>query len=494
MSDFQKNIEFEKLKQNINEIKEAILTYINRTGIKKACEIIQDSLYNDKFSFCLSEYEYNFYVQYKKARDIQNHYTILITDDYPATSYVLDFYVIPDGKKNSNGFNTYKLVSESEYLRAVDKEKLLDKKDFNKDKIAYLQDRQQCFDFVKEIETKINSLKNPLRIMKYLINLEKEMRKGASAGLVSDKLMRKSSKNIEDIIDAFILPYGDNTKSIQLFKIAYVTSKKDQYRDNALTEVRLMLLKQLKEDGIEAIINVDIDSSIDLNDKYLINAIDNGNVSYESIIKNAYRNEYRIDKYYKKLVQALKIYYDFNNMDERNTERLGEFLAKYDILKSAFIASLFQIGKSSGAIRNWKWIDGTPWDKLPPDIKHTYKEFTPDLYRFKKKVKLMTSRGGSEKDENGKYITLKTTAKYGQALLDKMQVVAAQFNESRLKDDNTEILDIYFNDEKDRSFIFEFVTFKADGKEPDGRRLGEFTAMFNRSLPDIGTIYLDYEN
>ena len=48
----------------------------------------------------------------------------------------------------------------------------------------------------------------------------------------------------------------------------------------------------------------------------------------------------------------------------------------------------------------------------------------------------------------------------------------------------------------------EMITYKAvissDGtvdldKTPDGRRLSAFTAMFNRSLPDIGKIYLDYK-
>lgn len=193
----------------------------------------------------------------------------------------------------------------------------------------------------------------------------------------------------------------------------------------------------------------------------------------------------------KSIVQLLKVYYEFRHITKENAVRLIKFLQEHGITESQFLDSLIEADPS-----------GT-WMYLPRSKQKEWKKYAPGDFRFVVRAKLMEHRYGSRKDENDNYELLETTAKYNLETLDKMNIIADQFNNAdEGVPEDTEILQIKFDPNTDNGFIFEMITYKSvidkDGnvdfdRNPDGRRLSAFTAMFNRSLPDIGKIYLDYK-
>lgn len=493
---FQTKRELESLRKNYSYIEQKLVRLANSRPMKVACSHLRRDLYRDEhitIAPVMSIWDIN----YKQERGAFHHYVIYISDTgNMLTPNMVLFYLIPDGNKNSNGFDTYKAISETEYQLTVNKFKLQN----GDGPVAenYRKAVADCKSFAEEVQTKYKECKNwsvfeklideystmpinPRIESAYFKSIQKEANSGKSF----------ASIDLEQYIDKFIVPFEYNEKSIEHYKMFVVLVLRAFGKNMRIGKVRKDLRKRLEANGIEDIVNVEVDSSVDLHNGYVFSLLRNGDKSYEDIITHSFLNIENPELLEKSIIQLLKVYYEFRHITKENAVRLIKFLNDYGITESEFLDSLIEADPT-----------GT-WIYLPRGKQKEWKKYAPGDFRFIVRAKLMGRRYGSRKDENDNYELLETTAKYDLETLEKMNVIADQFNNTDEDvPEDTEILQIKFDPNTDNGFIFEMITYKAvissDGtvdlnRTPDGRRLSAFTAMFNRSLPDIGKIYLDYK-
>ena len=493
---FQTKRELESLRKNYSYIEQKLVRLANSRPMRVVVDKLKIDLYRDDH-ITLAPIMSIWSIYYKQERNAAHHYTIYITDTGNAlTPNLITFHLVPDGKKNSNGFDTYKAINEAEYQLTVNKFELIN----GEGPVAenYRKAIAECKAFAENLQTKYNECKhwsvfeklideysnmpiNPRIESTYFKTIQNEANSGKSF----------ASIDFDQYIDNFIKPFNFNDKSIEGFKGFVVLVLRAFGKNMRIGKVRKDLRKRLEENGIEDIINVEVDSSVDLHNGYVFSLLRNGDKSYEEIIRHSFLNIENPELLEKSIVQLLKVYYEFRHITKENAVRLIKFLQEHGITESAFLDSLIEANPS-----------GT-WIYLPRGKQKEWKKYAPGDFRFVVRAKLMARRYGSRKDENDNYELLETTAKYNLETLEKMNVIADQFNNTdEGVPEDTEILQIKFDPNTDNGFIFEMITYKAvissDGtvdldKTPDGRRLSAFTAMFNRSLPDIGKIYLDYK-
>ena len=484
---FQTKRELESLRKNYDYIGQKILRLVNSRSLRVACTQLRRDLYRDD-NILLAPIMGIWEINYKQERNAFHHYTLYISDTgNMLTTNIINFYLVPDGKKNSNGFDTYTLVDSSEYQLAVNKFEL----ENGEGPVAenYRKAIAECKTFAADLQKKVIDCKS-WKLFKELVEemtntytIKSYREDKYLAVLTQLSKMKFETIDFDPIIDTYIVPFKYNEKSIESFKSLVVAILKAYYDRSALIRVRKILQKKLETNGIESIVDVEVDSSVDLHNGYVISLINDGTKSYEQIIKESFYNIYDPEKLEKSIVQLLKVYYEFKHISKKNAEFLLKFLKKYGITSSQFFNSIVEVDPPGA------------WEYMNPSQRKDYKNYAPEKYRFKKYAVLMKRRYGSRKDEEGKYELMETTAAYDNRLLEKMKAVAIAFNEAEEGvPGDTEILDIHFDPDTDDGFIFDFISYKLDAEEPDGRRLSAFTAMFNRSLPDIGTIYLDYKN
>lgn len=419
-----------------------------------------------------------------------NHFEVYIHNgDYIESigRAFIAFYLVPEGK-NEKGYIIYKLVkNESDYNRIRnDYTKVHNTTPIAQD---YNKAKKECVEFANDLRQQIIQAHDSKKWATYsntlheIINtynyLSTKYRKICN---ITDYNYNKFIKEDFEVIAKVYLDLNRcSEEDKDMFKLFIIGLIKSIYISASNDIVRKRLTKQLETDGIEEIVNVEVDNSINLGDFiYVKNIIEAGTTTYEQIIKNSFTEIINTAKLHASIVQLLKLYYDFNHPSENNELYLAAFLQANNLTRSKFVDTLCEA--SPRAVN-------TLWDSLSTDSKRKYAEKLPkdSTYRCTKTAYIRKSVY-INKDDYGHYIKTNSNAVFGQELLNKMRTIIPIYNE---KSEFTKILSINFGNDKD-SFVFDFITYKSDYEIISGKRLSEFTEMFNKGFDEV--LYLTYDN
>ena len=490
-----RDAEVKKLRQNQTKIANQLKIYANKMAISRATERLEADFYMERLGFLLAPATYNWRVKYHFDKNARNFINVYIVDNNK--EYYFNFYLIPIGEKD-NGYPLYDIVDEEKFK--LEKSKFIANNSVDVDSIEYQKKIQECKNFIGEIIEKLNKCNINWKAFEAFVHdtVVANRYKDSTTTYRAETLSIDQFINYDftNLMDKFVSLVHRNKHGVELFKYVVSLMLERMYNTYALGIIRHRLIKRLEAEGIKNIVDeIEVDSNVDLGQYlYAIHAIESGDKTYEHLIKESFKDVYDPQQLDICIKQLLKLYYEFNNVTEHNAKYLADFLIKNKIMKSKFES---EVAKQPEGIEKFF---GGGWGNHP-DIRN-FAKYLPNTsrYRFDKLVYIMRTRYGSTKNEQGKYEKLESTIKYDQQLLDKMRAVMAEFNNPDQDiAPNTTMLSIDFGPDED-SFIFKFISYKVEKEtdngteevEPDGRRLAEFTAMFNRSSPDIGTMYLDY--
>lgn len=429
-------------------------------------------------------------------RDTPWYYKVSVID-IKTDRYVLDVFVAPEKVMIYDEKPTFILVDDEIKFNILRNKYLAISTTDDPHLVAYNNTLNDCRNFISEIKTKFKSLLQAdwnqySREIEDLIDQNKRYTKitydTCSTTLTNknriESLKQFISTDFESMIDRFVTINNNSFKAADRFKEHILYIILDIYTNDGLRHVRSAIYNKLQKEGIESIVsNVSIDSSVNLGDfKSICFLVEHGTKSYQDIVSSFFRDETDPKMLEKLLTQTLKLYYDFQNVSEKNSAYLTEFLIKNKLTKSKFKSDVAAIPNCTERL----------WPLLSTKEKDTYIKLLPtdSTYRIKKNAYIRKGIRNTQ-DINGHWVGPDSTVVFGQDLLEKMKAIAVAFNE---ENDHTRILSIEFGNEDDnekKSFVMEFITYKIEDKEIDGRRLGAFTAMFNRAFND--TLYLTYE-
>ena len=488
---FQTNAEFKRLSKVKGTLNNRVLDFANKMHIKAVCNRLYSLIYYSKElgnDCVLNTFDPIWKVFYKPSKGALGYYVVKIADDDRGhETCSINFYLMPVGK-NKNGYNTYTLVSEDEYIVAVNKQKLMGGDDAVS--MNYKAAINECKQFVADITAQLKALTEWEALDAYVNDLVDKYRKSNLSQDVAFQKYDYAKKvgftkiDFSELIDECIIPFRYTQKDIERFKSIVVNILMTIHHRQALDRVRNILLDNI--DNIEKFIDsIKVDSSVDLsNDKFLIDAITNGKKTYEDIIKYAGKTISDPIVLEKTLLQMLKLYHDYKAINETNAKYLADFLIENDITDSVFESD---IAKISTGIE-------TLWPHIPSERRTKYVDNLPkdSQFRYVRTVRVLRERWSGVKNAEGKYDKLESTIDWNDdRVLDKMRAVMVKFNEPDHGALNTIIYSIDKGKEDD-TYVFDFVTYKIGDNDPDGRRIAEFTAMFNRSSPNVGTVYFDH--
>lgn len=426
-----------------------------------------------------------------------HHFEIIIhngSSEDDIGKYNLRYYLVPNGQ-NEKGWTVYRLVDDAATYKTIcDKYAAYNQTDLSAS--PYQTALHTCTQFVDDIVEKLrNTNYKDQNVFAYTVESILQENSSLGVGVLTDDMINTSISmkrflniNFEAIMDKYINIDQASSTYINKFKLYVIRLVRSMYYNESLKNIRRSLLRQLREEGIESIVsNVEINNTINLGDfNTVINLINAGNLEYESIIKNYFQDIGIPKQLHEHLVQLLKLYYELNNPSERNEKYLVDFLKKNHLSRSRFATALCDMNPTN--IESF-WEDWTTHEKE----KYGHRLPQDSIYRYRKNVYVRKSvyLKNRDRDSSDTYIKRESNVVYGQDLLEKMRAVMTIFNEHS---EYTKLLDISLGDAKKNGFIFDFVTYKTgdDNDDVNGKRLSEFTAMFNRGFDDE-VLYLTYE-
>ena len=487
--DRQREHEFGVLKQSKSYLEKNIVNCYNRYSLRIVKNQIYNFLYKSEVLNLASYCSIWDVMALDDYRATPNHFEVVILDAVTRslTDHCLHFYLIPNGV-NENGYVQYKSVNQSEYESARIKYKATHDKDLNGKESNYYEAIVECHKFLDDIKYNLTLCNNYKTFKQYIETFNSKnvyLRESNNSNL--NRATAVSSYRIKDFIEGKMDPLIEQNitvtncseKNINAFKYYMYVVLNNIYVRESLKYVRKSLIHRLETDGIDAVVaNVEVDDSLNLGSfRYVNQLIELGKDSYEDLVNRAFVEETIPEQLEKLLLQLLKLYYEFNHPSEKNHTYLSEFLIKNKISKSKFMSDLCDWSDSVQAM----------WPIFTSDQRKQFAERMPidSTYRIRKTVYIRKSVYNTKQE--GKWQRTDSTAQYGNALLEKMRGVMAIFND---ENEHTRILDI--TEGENNSYIFEFITYKLEDTDVDGRRLGEFTAMFNRAFDE--TLYLSYTN
>lgn len=500
---YQANVEYERLKAAKTGIAKGILHIFNSNSIKYAPMKVLQYLYTGQLVDGLYLAGAANLWDIELIGDKKNtpfHFEVAIYLKQNRNTKI-SFFLVPDGQ-NEYGYTKFKLVDSGEYVTICNKYKA-NHNDKIPEYFKYRMALTACNDFVEETKKVIRDAKatKDWAIYSKMINdfindhqsfmmfTNQNFSNKANSVFLLDSFLKT---NFESTIDRFIQLGDCDTDKENMFKSYIIRLVKFSFDQESLYMVRHLLLKQLEEEGIEVVVaNIQVDDKVDLGSiDYVFNTINNGTKTYESIIKESFKDITIPKMLEDKIKQLLKLYYEFHNIDEQNAAFLAKFLLENGINRSPFEAAVFSTREGSkGLFGHIGGNGGGDGPKGDLDKWWKYVKFLPPDATFRKSKTAYLAYGIQSRataNRDSKYI--KTTVQYGPQLLEKMKAIVKCFNEVSKY---TRILDISFGDEP-KSFVFDFLTFET--KDIDGRRLSLFTEMFNAAFGPDDTLYLTYDN
>ncbi len=486
----QRDHEFAKLKQSKSYLEKNIVNHYNRFSLRIVVQRLCDFLYKSEFLNLASYCHIWGVLALDDYKATPNHFEIVIIENATRslTDHCLHFYLIPDGV-NENGYVQYKSVNQSDYESARIKYKATHDKELNGKESNYFKAIVDCHNFLDDIKYNLTLCTNYKTFKQYIETFKSKNAylRDASTNIKYNLTDAVSSYRIKDFIDGKLDPMVEqivtiancSEKYINCFKYSMYLILNNIYVRESLRYVRKSLIHRLETDGIDTIVsNVEVDDSLNLGSfRYVNQLIELGKDSYEDLVNRAFIEETIPERLEKLLLQLLKLYYEFNHPSEKNHTYLSEFLINNKISKSKFMSDLCDWSDSVQAM----------WPIFTSDQRKQFAERMPidSTYRIRKTVYIRKSVYNTKQE--GKWQKTDSTVQYGSALLEKMRGIMAIFND---ENEHTRILDI--TEGENNSYIFDFITYKLEDTDVDGRRLGEFTAMFNRAFDE--TLYLSYTN
>ena len=429
-------------------------------------------------------------VTYMEEKDCQGYCKIIIhngNDRYFIGDEAFYFCFIPLNER------------EYELVESVDKYKDICAKAKAKKGIGnpdYLKALEECRKFVETVRTQLTKARESRSIKAYteiMEQLTKDMPFGDKK--IHDAFINNKGKalninklivfNFEEILDRCVNSHAYKPNDVLNFKNTVKLLVRACYDIDISNHTRRSLLNILNNDGIQVLIkDVEILSTQNLGDyDYITNVIKNGiSVDYQKVIKNSFSYESNPETLKQKILGLLKALYDLNNIDERNSEYLTQFLLEYGITKGELVDKV---------IKEKPETLGTFWGYWDQSEKQKHKSAIERdrscTFKIVKMVYVKRVVYGSIPNEEGKYDRIEANVTYGEELLKKMRAIAQLFNE---KSDIAYINSITEGNDGKESFVFDFVTFK-DDKDINGTRLSEFTRMFNQAF-EPERLYLSY--
>lgn len=442
----------------------------------------------------------NWTIKIKKYPLCPNYYRVIIHDDvYTEPKFKVKYYIIPRYTKN-NKLDKFLFVSFNEFKKSADLT-IANSKD-NKDPkyILYGQNRKLAIQFVSEMQNTLKRVQHDFdKFSRYVKDLQDTFHIAVNEEINSkvklDTLQDFINKDYTEDISTYITVEHPD---VETFKYNLVVTLVSLFNSLSTKLVRDTLLYQYQNFGIEYIVDkVEYNPDLNLGVSYrsVRNLITYNNSTYEKIIKYFFSDGFGAYKLGIYLRQVLKLFYESKHANERNADLLYQFLEANNITKEQFENAFNRplppepVPHEGGGPRNYRKRDGE--------------------YAVKKIVYLRKTMSAKNPNGGG-YITKRTTAKYGQELLDRLRLVMDIYNKPEHEDEynpavqayrhhkqHTKLVDIDFGPEPD-SFVFKYVTDiyeDTDVDDIDGKKLSGFTYLYNHNDNFNGEqIYFRYKN
>lgn len=260
--------------------------------------------------------------------------------------------------------------------------------------------------------------------------------------------------------------YDDPNKLVD-FKNSLLRTLKIQLEYLKVLDVRDSIWKQFSTSGLEATVEgIDIDTALDLG---IFKEVKRIMLKYPSspekaIIYEMYKNILDSTELRTKILNLLKVYFDFYNMPEKDRKSLAKFIVKHNL--SDYYDEICKYEDNVEII-----IDESKDTKL---LKRVLTDIagTPKADCLKDKTFYFEKRGR---------IRDNVIVNKPIELLDKLKECITEFNYAS---DVAILTNIELD--SDESFIFQFYTFAAgtgDTSGFDGRRMLNLTRIYNRHNP-----------
>lgn len=485
--ELQRDHEFGRLKQYKTYLEKNIVGYYNHFSLRLVIQKLYDFLYRSEVINIAPLYSIWDIMAIDDYHTTPNHFEVVIIESITRslTDHCLHFYLIPNGVDEKNHVQ-YKSVSESEYDAARIKYKATHDKELNGKESNYYEAIVECHKFLDDIKYNLSLCTTYSSFKQYIesFNTKNTYLKNIQTILTPNILNVYKLKDFDDDkLDSFVETYITvskcSEKHINNFKYFISEVLNNIYLRESLRFVRKSINNEIEKSGIDTVVsNIIVDDSLNLGSfRYVNQLIELGKDSYTELVNKAFLEETNPEQLEKLILQLLKLYYEFNHPSEKNHAYLSEFLVKNKLSKSKFMSDLC----------DWSDSVQTMWPMLTTTQRKQFAERIPvdSTYRIRKTVYIRKSVYNTKHE--GKWQRTDSTVQYGSDLLEKMRGVMAIFND---ENEHTRILDI--TEGSDNSYIFDFITYKLEDTDVDGRRLSEFTAMFNRAFDE--TLYLSYTN
>lgn len=288
-------------------------------------------------------------------------------------------------------------------------------------------------------------------------------------GLLTSKSIPNLSTYISDATDSiYYLTHEDTEEQLEEIKTKLLKKLRVRYEYEKIKNIRRELLNRIDSEGLENVVaDVDVDLALDLGVFKEVQRIlkKYGSSSVKYICMNMYPELLDKVELENRLLNLLKVYYDFFDMPEKDRKSIAKFIAKYKL--SDYYE---RISKYDDVLEIL--IDESKDPKLLKPILNSISG-TSRANCLKDKTYYFEKRGRLRRD----VILYKPIE-----LVEELRKHIKEFNVSS---DVAILTNIELD--SDASFIFQFYTFaKTDGDTSgfDGRRMLNLTRIYNRYHKD----------